>query len=200
MTSQDDVLYAAQLGVDAIGLIFHPNSPRYVTAGQAASLIENLPPFVSKVGVFVNESLETINAILRVVTLDILQFHGQESADFCRAFKKPYIKVIPVADQPISTEFTHIYPDAQGFLFDTYKENVPGGSGVTFNWRCIPHNLEKPIILAGGLTVDNVRQALLETNPYAVDVTSGIEATKGIKDKGKMARFMAAIMDYSKEA
>ncbi len=184
MTSVADALLAAQLGVDAIGLIFHEPSARNVSIENAYQIAASLPPFISRVGVVVNENSATIRSILDSVSLDILQFHGQETPDFCRSFGKPYIKTIHV-DEALSGEFESSYSDAIGFLFDTKVKNMPGGSGLAFNWKLIPAGLKKPIILAGGLNIDNICQAIAQVRPYAVDITSGIEREKGIKDPEK---------------
>lgn len=196
MTSVADALLAAALGVDAIGLIFHKPSARNVTLSMANSIALSLPPFISRVGVIVNEDQATILEILNQVPLDILQFHGSESADFCRSFGKPYIKTIHVTG-PMDTDFVSKYDDALAFLFDSKIDTLPGGSGLPFNWDYIPRTIEKPIILAGGLNSKNVSEAIQTVKPYAVDVTSGIEKSKGIKDLRKMQQFIDKITTTS---
>lgn len=193
MTSVADALLAAELGVDAIGLIFYSPSLRNVSLDNARMIANSMPPFISKVGVVVNENRATIQSILDSVPLDILQFHGQESSDYCRSFGKPYIKTIHI-DQMLNEDIEHQYEDAVALLLDTKTQHLPGGSGVTFDWKYIPATLTKPIILAGGLTVDNIDQALRQVKPYAVDVTSGIEREKGMKDQQKMSDFINRVL------
>ncbi len=193
MTSKEDALQAAYLGVDAIGLIFHKPSPRNISIDHASTIACSLPPFVTRVGVFVNESVDFVQSVLKKIPLDILQFHGQESTGYCRSFKKPYIKTIHIKSKSESLE--KLYPDALAFLFDTYVEGLPGGSGFSFNWEHIPGNLKKPFLLAGGLNKNNIIQALEKVKPYAVDVTSGIEKAKGEKDFEKMKEFLELVRD-----
>lgn len=198
MTNFADAKLACDLGVDAIGLIFYGDSPRNVTLEEAAAISRQLPPYVSKVALFVDSSTHFVTSVLNAVAIDILQFHGQEPAAFCRSFGKPYIKVIKVGEEPITNRIEQEYPDASGFLFDTESKVLAGGTGKTFNWQNLPKNLTKPLILAGGLTENNLRQALEEVQPYAIDVTSGIERSKGLKDPTKMKFFMDTVMDYCK--
>jgi phosphoribosylanthranilate isomerase len=198
MTSVTDALIAAELGVDAIGLIFYAPSPRNVSLTLAEEIASSLPPFVSRVGVFVDETKDKINSILTAVPLDVLQFHGQESAEFCRQFGKPYIKTFHVGDL-LEFKGTETYHDAIGFLFDTKINSLPGGSGIVFNWNLLPQDLQKPIILAGGLNSENISQAILEVKPYAVDITSGVEQAKGIKDPTKMRQFMSKVNNIRNE-
>jgi phosphoribosylanthranilate isomerase len=200
MTNVADALKACELGVDAIGLIFHGDSPRNVTIEQAAHISKQLPPYVSKVGVFVNPTTHFVTSVLQAVQLDILQFHGQELAPHCRCFDKPYIKVIPVGSEAITREIEDHYSDAAGFLFDTQIKGQPGGTGIAFNWDNLPSDLTKPLILAGGLTQDNLAEALTKVHPYGIDVTSGIEKSKGIKDFAKMKFFVDTVMDYCKRS
>jgi phosphoribosylanthranilate isomerase len=190
MTSQEDIAEAVRLGVDAIGLIFHMPSPRHVTLEQAVQITACLPPFISCIGVFVNEEADFVQAVLKEVPLNILQFHGQEPADYCSSFGRPYIKTIHVKPEPPSLPLEALYPNASAFLFDTPIKGLPGGSGVTFNWKHIPYVPNKPFILAGGLNCENIIEALNKVKPYAVDVTSGIEKTKGKKDFIRMKDFI----------
>jgi phosphoribosylanthranilate isomerase len=192
MTSMNDALLAAALGVDAIGLIFYAQSSRHVTTDCAKKIAHNLPPFINRVGVFVNEDKDTVELVLKNVPLDLLQFHGQEEADFCRIFNKPYLKVIHVGEEPLSPNYDKLYPDAIGFLFDTKLKSEWGGGGQVFNWGLMP-KVKKPFILAGGLNARNVREAITQVNPYAVDVTSGIEERQGIKDPISMQEFVRAV-------
>lgn len=198
MTSIEDAQFAAYYGVDAIGVIFHEASPRNVQIDQARAILDNLPPFVSRVGVFANADFAKIQRILDLLSLDILQFHGQEPADFCRIFNKPYIKTIHVGTHKISASlYETSFPDAIGFLFDTYLSDIPGGSGTAFDWQNLPHTMSKPVILAGGLTSENVQHAILQVRPFGVDVTSGVEISKGKKDRNKVKAFIDAVRNIA---
>jgi phosphoribosylanthranilate isomerase len=193
MTRVEDALFAAEIGVNAIGLIFYQASPRAVSIAQAKIIIDRLPPFITTVGVLVNPQPDYVQNLLNTLSLDLLQFHGQEPATDCRRYGKPYIKAIAMhgsLDWPVLLDE---YKDAKGLLLDTYQREMPGGTGQLFDWRQIPSGIAKPIILAGGLTPENVAQAIHQVHPYAVDVTTGVEAAKGIKDHDKMQRFMQAI-------
>ncbi len=196
MTNIEDALVAAELGADAIGLIFHAQSPRHIGTKEALEICQHLPPFITKVGVFVDQSAEFIANILKLVPLDVLQFHGKEPHYYCHGFNRPYIKAIAVGDEQLSSDIEELYPDAAAFLFDTAHCSLPGGSGQTFDWTKLPTNLTKPFILAGGLTVDNVANAIASVRPYAIDVVSGVERSKGLKDPEKMKFFMNTVMDY----
>jgi phosphoribosylanthranilate isomerase len=196
MTNLADALAAASLGVDAIGLIFHDASPRNVSLAIAKNIVEAMPAFVACVGVFVDQTAATVAAILQVVPLHILQFHGSESAEFCRSFGKPYIKTIHIAAAPLAINLDLLYPDAKALLLDTQIAGVAGGSGVTFDWQHIPQ-MQKPFILAGGLTPENIAQAVANVQPFAVDVTTGIEKRKGFKDHTKMRQFIAALASHN---
>ncbi len=196
MTNVEDAFLAAELGADAIGLIFHAESPRHIGTKEALEICQHLPPFIAKVGVFVDQSAEFVANILKMVPLDALQFHGKEPHFFCRSFNKPYIKAIAVGDEKVSRDIEELYHDAAALMFDTAHRNLPGGTGQAFDWTKLPTNLNKPFILAGGLTVDNVTAALSSVKPYAIDVVSGVEHSKGLKDPEKMKFFMNAVMDY----
>jgi phosphoribosylanthranilate isomerase len=193
MTNVTDALYAAQLGIDAIGLIFYEKSSRYVDLNQAQKIAKLLPPFVTAVAVLVNPTTEYVNAVLRNVAIDLLQFHGEETAEFCESFSKPYIKAVPMTEGMNVRRYAKLYPNAKGFLFDTSMHGQFGGTGKSFDWNLIPKEFSKPIILAGGLTPENVGEAISKVHPYAVDVISGIEKTMGIKDELKMKNFMEAV-------
>jgi phosphoribosylanthranilate isomerase len=191
LTRAQDVQAACALGVDAIGLVFYPPSPRTLTIEQARIALVNVPPFVSVTALFVNPSVDDVQAVLQALpAVSLLQFHGDESPEFCRSFGRAYIKAIPMRDDVDLQQEANRFNDALGLLVDTYKPNVPGGSGESFDWHRVPHNLTKPIILAGGLTADNVNAAIAQVKPFAVDVSGGVEATKGIKDAQKMAQFI----------
>ena len=193
MTNLDDALAAAKLGVDAIGLIFFEASPRHVSLVIAADICAKLPAFVTKVGVFVNPSQKEVETILAQVPLDLLQFHGDESPEFCASFGRQYIKAIHMKKNVTIYKYIEKYHNSSGFLVDTFKTGVYGGTGEVFAWENLPGNLSQRLILAGGLTIDNVSDAIHRLQPYAVDVVSGIEASKGKKDLVKMQAFVAAV-------
>lgn len=193
ITRVEDAQAAVQYGADAIGLVFYPPSPRAVAVSDAARIVKSLPPFVTVVGLFVNQEPAEITRILAEVPLDLLQFHGDESPEACEGFGRPWIKAIrmrPDTDLPAQAE---VYAAASGLLLDTYQAGVPGGTGQVFDWSRIPTDLCRQIILAGGLDSENVTQAVLSVHPYAVDVSGGVEAAKGIKDKSKIKAFIAGV-------
>jgi len=194
ITRPDDALYAATLGVDAIGLVFVKKSVRYLTLEQAETLLNVLPPFVSTVGLFMDNTLAEIEEIVSNLSLSSLQFHGNEPVALCEAFGLPYIKAVPMGGRIEPHEYVQPYlPGASGFLLDSHVSGGSGGSGDSFDWHRVPQNLQKPIILAGGLTVDNVGRAITITQPYAVDVSSGVEASKGVKDPAKIKKFIKQV-------
>ena len=190
LTRVEDALAAASLGVDAIGLVFYPLSPRAVEVEQAKKIVEALPPFVSTVGLFVNAKPWEIEAVLQKVPLDLLQFHGDETEEDCARFGRPYIKAIRMREGLDLRLEALRFPTARGLLVDAYDPNLPGGTGRCFEWGRIPADLGKPLILAGGLAAENVRAAIAQVRPWAVDVSSGVERAKGIKDPAKMAAFL----------
>ena len=193
ITRIQDAMAAAENGVDAIGLVFYPDSPRYVTIKQAAEIRHALPPFVSVVALFVNPSQDEVNAVLESVQIDILQFHGDEDEATCMQYGLPYLKALRVKPDTNLIQYAQLYLSAKALLLDTYTDNAFGGTGQTFDWRMIPKDLPKPIILAGGLSVENVSEAIHQVRPYAVDVSGGVEQGKGIKDPVKIAKFIAAV-------
>ncbi|MET0106102.1 MAG: phosphoribosylanthranilate isomerase [Sedimenticola sp.] len=193
ITRPEDALEAVRQGADAIGLVFYPPSPRAVSAEQAAGIVAVLPPFVTVVGLFVNATEEEINEVLGSVRIDLLQFHGDESRAQCNRHGKPYIKAIRMREGVDLQQQKTAYPDAAGLLLDTYQKGVPGGTGERFNWELIPDDLAGSIVLAGGLTPENVEQAINSVRPYAVDVSGGVEQDKGIKDSEKVAAFMRGV-------
>ena len=197
ITRIEDALAAVAAGADAIGLVFYAKSPRAVTVQQARAIIAALPPFVTTVGLFVNASRCELGEILDAVPLDLLQFHGDETAADCEGWHRPYIKALRVKAGDDIAAACDAYPSASGILLDTYVEGVPGGTGEAFDWSLIPPGLRKPIILAGGLTPDNVAQAIARVRPYAVDVSGGVEQGKGIKDHARIRAFMQAVRDSS---
>jgi phosphoribosylanthranilate isomerase len=194
LTRTEDVQAACELGADAIGLVFYPPSPRAVAVEQAQLIVRHAPPFVTVTALFVNPTVTEVQAVLtQIPAISLLQFHGDESAAFCRQFGRAYIKALPMRDDVDLAQQASIYDDALGLLVDTYKPGIPGGSGESFDWHRLPQSLSKPLILAGGLTPDNVAEAIKQVAPYAVDVSGGVEASKGIKDNAKMLDFMKAV-------
>ena len=190
ITRVEDALAAAQAGADAIGLVFHAASPRAVSIEQARTIVKALPPFVTIVGLFVDAAEETIRSVLDQVPLDLLQFHGDEPDTFCQRFARPYIKAVRVRPGDDLDALAANWPGASGILLDSYKPGVPGGTGETFDWSMIPAQRSWTLVLAGGLQSQNVRQAIDLTAPWAVDVSGGVEATKGIKDIDKINAFI----------
>lgn len=193
VTRIEDALCAVELGVDAIGLVFYPKSPRAVSLLTASEIAHEIGPFVSLVALFLDPTQQHVRQVIDSVSLDILQFHGNECPADCNSYGKPYIKAVPMGAKTQAILYARTYPDASGYLLDSHALGGSGGSGATFDWRLFPHDLEKPLILAGGLNADNVADAIRMTRPYAVDVSSGVEVEKGIKDKEKMVRFMKEV-------
>ncbi len=195
ITRVEDALAAAHSGADAIGLVFYERSPRHVSITQAAQLVAVLPPFVSVVGLFVNTEAAFVREVLAGVPLDMLQFHGDESPEFCAQFARPYVKAIRVKAAVDLLQCAARFHTAKGLLLDAHVEGIAGGTGATFDWALIPHRLPLPVILSGGLDAENVAAAIKQVRPYAVDVSSGVElggmeASKGIKDAAKIAAFI----------
>lgn len=195
ITRVEDALAAVEAGADAIGLVFYARSPRAVSVEQAAAIVQALPPFVTSVGLFVNMPREQLQALLAQVPLDLLQFHGDESPADCEGFARPYIKALRVrAGKDVAATMAP-YAGARGILLDTFVEGVPGGTGAAFDWSLVPQGVSRPIILAGGLDASNVASAIRQVRPYAVDVSGGVEASKGIKDASKIRAFVRAVVD-----
>ncbi len=192
-TQVDEAVIAAKLGVDAIGLVFYPPSPRHVNIEQAQKIVKALPAFVTVVALFVDEKESQIKEVIKKVSIDCIQFHGDEMPVDCRLYNKPYIKAIRMLPDLDILEMTDQYHDASSLLLDAYHPGIKGGSGSQFDWDLIPKDCSKSIVLAGGLYVDNVKQAIQSVRPYALDVSSGVEKTKGVKDVAKMAAFIQAI-------
>jgi len=194
ITNCEDAKLACDAGADAIGLVFYPPSPRYISVDQALEIVHSLPPFITIVALFVNEERSVIHAILKQVNINIIQFHGDESEEFCASFDRPYIKAVRMKEGLDLYNIKNEYASAKGLLLDTYKKGIPGGTGEAFNWHKVPHDLDLPIILAGGLVAENISQAITQVKPYAVDVSGGVEAThikkKGKKDPQKIIQFM----------
>lgn len=193
LTREQDVLAAAGHGADALGLVFYEKSPRHVSVGQAAQLARSAPPFVTVVGLFVNPTVDYVREVLAKVPLDVLQFHGEEPPEFCGQFGRPYLKAIRVRPGVDLVQCAASYRAAQGLLLDAYVEGTQGGTGESFDWALIPQSLPLPVILSGGLHAGNVAVAIKQVRPYAVDVSSGVEAAKGIKDAAKIAAFITEV-------
>lgn len=193
ITRVEDGLAAAHAGADAIGLVFAPQSPRRVTLAEAVAITRALPPFVSTVALFVNADRTEVEAVLAGLRPDLLQFHGDETPEFCASFGVPYIKAVRVRPGLDLLQFDATYGTARGLLLDAYHPQRHGGTGERFDWNLIPRGLSKPCILAGGLTPDNVAQAVQRVRPWAVDVSSGVEASPGIKDAAAIGRFIQEV-------
>ncbi len=193
ITRACDALAAAQAGADAIGLVFYPLSPRAVTIAQALEIVRVLPPFVARVGLFADQSEEEIRPVLEQVPLDLLQFHGEETPSECRRHGRAYLKAFRVRAGVDLHRCCRPYGDAAGWLLDSFVPGTKGGTGVAFEWSLIPADLERPVVLAGGLTPDNVAEAIARVRPYAVDVSGGVECTQGIKDEERVRRFMRSV-------
>jgi phosphoribosylanthranilate isomerase len=193
ITRIEDALAAVEAGADAIGFVFYPKSPRAVSIEQAQRIIAQLPPFISTVGLFVNADRAQLKALLDVVPLDLIQFHGDETPEQCEGYGRPWIKALRVQAGDDIAASCALYDKASGILLDTFVAGVPGGTGETFDWALIPKQLSKPIVLAGGLTSANVSQAIAQVRPYAVDVSGGVEMSRGIKDHDKIRAFMSAV-------
>ncbi|MEQ3762411.1 MAG: phosphoribosylanthranilate isomerase [Alcanivorax sp.] len=190
ITRPEDANAVVDAGADAIGLVFYPPSPRAVSIEQAQNVVADVPAFVTVTALFVNPTVEQVQSVLDSVRIDLIQFHGDEDDDFCRQFGHPYIKALRVRQASDVVALCLRFPSALAVLLDSYKPGVPGGTGETFDWSLVPATPPKPIILAGGLDPDNVNHAIDVVRPYAVDVSGGVEAAKGIKDHGKITKFV----------
>jgi len=195
ITSPEDANIAVLSGADAIGLVFYEASPRYVSINLAKQITDNLSPFVNCVGLFVDADKGYIREVIEEVAIDTLQFHGQETEQACALHNKPYIKAIRMNENISLFEEVKMYPTAKALLLDAYVKGVPGGTGEVFDWNIIPKELSKPVILAGGLDENNVRNAISLVHPYAVDVSGGVEKKKGIKDPVKIKKFISETMN-----
>ena len=193
ITRPEDGLAAARLGADAIGLVFYAPSPRAVNLQRASEIIAALPPFVMPVGLFVNPTASEVEAVLKACPITVLQFHGDETPAFCGRFGRPYLKAIRVRPEVDLLEYAASYATAAGCLFDAFSDALYGGTGEVFDWNLIPRNLHKPLVLSGGLNPGNVGEAVKRVRPWAVDVSSGVESAKGIKDEQLMAAFIAGV-------
>ena len=193
ITRAEDALSAIENGADAIGLVFYSPSPRNVSIAQAAEIVKKIPAFVSVVGLFVNAEPDFINEVIAQVQLDLLQFHGDETPEQCARYKVPFIKAIRVKSDTNLVQCAKDFSASKALLLDTYTEGVAGGTGHVFDWGLIPTELAGTVILAGGLNPQNVAQAIAQVKPYAVDVSGGVEVSKGIKDAAKIAAFMQQV-------
>ena len=196
ITRKEDAYAAIDAGADALGFVFYAPSPRAVGALQAQAIMKSLPPYVSKVGLFVNAAVAEVQQIMAASSLDCLQFHGDETADYCAQFNLPYYKAIRVKPGVNLIQCELDFASATALLLDTFSEKVMGGTGQTFDWNLIPSGMKKPLILAGGLNPDNVTQAMQRVRPYAVDVSGGVEVQKGVKSPGKIAALMQQVMQF----
>jgi len=193
ITRVEDALTAVAQGADAIGLVFYAPSPRAVSIEQAATIAKQMPAFVSVVGLFVNAEERFVKEVTSRVQLDLLQFHGDETPEQCAQYGLPFIKAVRVKSDTNLVQYAKDYSASRALLLDTYTEGVAGGTGHVFDWGLIPPDLNKPVVLAGGLTAENVALAIKQVKPYAVDVSGGVEASKGIKDAAKIAAFMQQV-------
>jgi phosphoribosylanthranilate isomerase len=193
ITRVEDALIAVEQGADAIGLVFYDQSPRNVSINQAKEIANHVPAFVSVVGLFVNAEPSIINEVISKAKIDLLQFHGDETPEECTSYSLPFIKAIRVKSDTNLVQYAKEYSVAKALLLDAHTEGLVGGTGHVFDWNLIPKQLAKPIILAGGLKEDNVAQAIQQVMPYAVDVSGGVEASKGLKDAAKIAAFMRQV-------
>jgi phosphoribosylanthranilate isomerase len=193
ITRVEDALVAAQLGVDAIGLVFYPQSSRFIDVTTAVQIVQVLPPFVTVVGLFVDAERVQVEATLRQVNLGMLQFHGHEDPDYCASFNIPFLKAVPMGMATDLADYGWRFQQAAGLLLDSHGGDKTGGSGQRFDWRKIPKNMPNPIILAGGLDPYNVVEAIQRVQPFAVDVSSGVESAKGIKDCRLMQLFIESV-------
>lgn len=193
ITRIEDGLAAAHGGAHAIGLVFYPPSPRCVTPMQAAAIIRALPPFVTTVGLFVDAPEQEVRAVLARAPVELLQFHGAEPPDYCRQFGLPYMKAVRVRQGVDLLQYASDYSEAKALLLDAYVDGTHGGTGRVFDWSLIPRELPLPIVLSGGLDPGNVADAVRRVRPWAVDVSSGVEAAKGIKDAAKIAAFITGV-------
>ena len=191
LTRAEDMQVAIEAGADALGLVFYPPSPRFVDPEQAVRLAGMAPPFVSVVGLFVNAEARQVSELLAAMPIHLLQFHGDEDEAYCRQFGRPYIKAARMRPGLDLLQYAASFPSAQAILVDAFVEGY-GGGGKSFDWNLIPNSMSKPLVLSGGLDADNVGEAIRRVRPAAVDVSSGVEAAKGIKDADKIRSFIAA--------
>lgn len=197
-TRKQDAIEAALLGVDAVGLVFYPQSPRAVDIIQAQEIVRSLPPFVTVVALFVNERKHRIREVLGKVKIDLIQFHGEEDPASCECFDMPYIKAIAMRDNSDLEKTAKRYSTASALLLDAWHPDMKGGTGMRFDWRRVSAQSNLPIILAGGLSAENAAEAIETVRPFGLDVSSGVESRKGIKDSKKMARFLEEVYNVER--
>lgn len=193
ITRMEDALASAEAGADAIGLVFYPPSPRCVSNADAARIVRSLPPFVCSIALFVNPSKAEVESVLAECPVTAIQFHGEETDGFCKQFGLPFLKVARVRAGLDLINYFAQFHDAAGWMLDAFHDDAYGGKGAVFDWTLIPPNLLRPLILSGGLSVDNVAQAVRRVRPWAVDVSSGVEIGKGLKDATKIAAFIREV-------
>lgn len=196
ITSVEDAQAVCDSGADAIGLNFYGKSPRNISIEVANEISAQLPPFVTNVGLFLDASKEFVDSVLATVALDLLQFHGSESPEFCSSFSRPYIKAVGMKEMLNQQDFSNYadqFPDAKGFLVDSHAAGKAGGTGNTFNWDTVPQGYSKPIILAGGLNPDNIGAAIQQVSVYGFDLSSGVESHPGVKNKQKIMQLMKEV-------
>ncbi len=198
ITKKEDAFKAAELGADALGFVFYEKSPRYVSINVAAEICASVTPFVTKVGLFVNADENDVRHVVDNVQLDLLQFHGDELPDYCQKFNLPYIKAVRAKDSESIRKSINEHVNAVGILIDSYVPGIPGGTGNTFDWSLIPEKDKSKVILAGGLNADNISEAITTVKPYAVDVSGGVEQSKGIKDHEKIYQFINEVASADK--
>lgn len=190
ITNIEDALAAVDEGADALGFVFYKPSPRYIDIQKAKDIIDKIPPFISKVALFVNADNDFVVSVIQQLSIDLLQFHGDESEAFCQSFSQPYMKAIRVQEETDMDLMAKQYHSSSGLLLDAFDSSQYGGTGHSFDWALMPKNFPLPIILAGGLKVTNIAKAIKTTQPYAVDVSSGVEKSKGLKDHLLIQQFM----------
>jgi phosphoribosylanthranilate isomerase len=195
ITRIEDALAAARCGAHAIGLVFYEPSPRYIAPDAAAAIVRALPPFVTPVGLFVDAKEDAVRDIAARAGIQLLQFHGSETPEFCARFDLPYMKAVRVRPRVDLLQYARDFRGARALLLDAFQEGLHGGTGATFDWALIPPSLPLPVVLSGGLNPDNVSAAVQAVRPWAVDVSSGVEASKGIKDAQKIAAFISGVRD-----
>jgi phosphoribosylanthranilate isomerase len=193
ITRPEDALAAARAGAHAVGLVFYKESPRCVTPARAADIIRVLPPFITTVALFVDAEADEVRATLAEAPAGLVQFHGSETPEYCRQFGRPYVKAVRMRPGVDLLQYARDYHDAKALLLDNFVEGVHGGSGAAFDWSLIPGELPLPVILSGGLTPENVMEAVRRVRPSAVDVSSGVESAKGVKDAAKLSAFIKGV-------
>lgn len=193
ITRYQDAIDAIHAGADALGFVFYPPSPRYIAPEAAAEIIRRLPAFVTTTGLFVDADAQWVDQVARETRIDLMQFHGDETVEYCEQFSRPYIKALRMKPELSLAAEVALYGSAQNILLDAYRPGVPGGTGEVFDWQRIPETLAHQVILAGGLDSENVASAILQVKPYAVDVSGGVEQGKGIKDAAKIIAFVKEV-------